>query len=237
RYILAVNDGHVTPEFPYISDTGGKPPESCVFTLICCVSGIITLLIMYIRYVHIKQYYQMSINKILFLNPLTFFIGILSVFGLLLVGAFQDDEISIVHMIGAAMVFGFGIVYMWLQTVISYKIYHASLTRHVSSVVIILRLFLSLMATIFFIMVMVTMYVAGHIRNQSSLDYDPAHWTSKDPGYPLHLTSTISEWCLGLAFLVFFLTFHTDFSRVSLIVSVSLRQEYMTLNENTPLRL
>ena len=41
RYIIAVHYGHLTPFFPYISNTGGKPPESCIFTLICSISSII----------------------------------------------------------------------------------------------------------------------------------------------------------------------------------------------------
>lgn len=49
----------------------------------------LALLIMYIRYVHIKQYYQISLPKIKCFNSFAFFIGILSVTGLLLVGAFQ----------------------------------------------------------------------------------------------------------------------------------------------------
>ena len=40
--MIAVAEQHVSPGFPYISDTGGKPPESCVFTFICCVSGMIS---------------------------------------------------------------------------------------------------------------------------------------------------------------------------------------------------
>ena len=48
-YIVSVNDNHVTPGFPYISDTGGKPPESCIFALVCSISGIIGNHYIYIR--------------------------------------------------------------------------------------------------------------------------------------------------------------------------------------------
>ena len=48
------------------------------------------------------------------------------------------------------MVFGMGIAYEWLQTLISYKIYHANLTRHIGSVVIVIRLVLCITSTILF---------------------------------------------------------------------------------------
>lgn len=55
------------------------------------------------------------------------------------------------HFIGAMFVFLGGVVYMWLQTLISYRIYHASLTRHHGSVVIALRLLIALLSTIFLV--------------------------------------------------------------------------------------
>lgn len=59
-------------------------------------------------------------------------------------------------MIGASMVFGFGILYMWLQTSVSYRVYHASLTRHVTSIVIIVRFVLCILAAVFFVIGMIT---------------------------------------------------------------------------------
>ena len=41
RYLISVAMHDVSPGLPYISDTGGKPPESCVFTFICCISGVV----------------------------------------------------------------------------------------------------------------------------------------------------------------------------------------------------
>ena len=50
------------------------------------------------------------------------------------------------------MAFLGGLVYMWLQTFISYRIYHASLTHYTSSIVIILRLCISLLGTLCYIL-------------------------------------------------------------------------------------
>ena len=125
-YIVSVNDNDVTPGFPYISDTGGKPPESCIFALVCSISGIIGnhynvhdgkdqpissslfilplllllllllgFVIVYIRFQHIHQYYK---SKVQWLNIISVVVGALSVFGILIVGAFQVCESSIVHL-------------------------------------------------------------------------------------------------------------------------------------------
>ena len=118
-YIVSVNDNHVTPGFPYISDTGGKPPESCIFALVCSISGIIgnhyiyirmfmhdekwkdqpissSLLILllgfvivYIRFQHVHQYYKSKVQR---LNIISVVVGALSVLGILIVGAFQVYE-------------------------------------------------------------------------------------------------------------------------------------------------
>ncbi|XP_019860212.1 PREDICTED: DNA damage-regulated autophagy modulator protein 1-like [Amphimedon queenslandica] len=246
-YILAAYYGHLTPFFPYISNTGGKPPESCIFTLICSISSIIWLLIIYIRYIQVKQYYQKDINRIKFLNQFTFFIGAVSVFGLLLVGSFQDHNVNAkVHMIGAFTLWIFGILHMWFQTLVSYKIYHTGLTRRIDKVNIFGRLIISLMAVIISIIGLISMKVSEQQRVHKEGQYDPFYWDSSVVGYPLHLTSTISEWCLGLTFVLFFLTFHVDFYRASLNVSfvsptqsqeeqVSVSMNKEPLNERTPL--
>ena len=53
----------------------------------------------------------------------------------------------IAHFVGAMLVFVLGVVYMWLHTFISYRIYHANLTRHHGSIIIVLRLLLSILCT------------------------------------------------------------------------------------------
>ena len=45
---------------------------------------------------------------------------------------------------------------------------------------------------------------------------DPTKWYPGDPGWPLHLCSTISEWIMALAFNTFLLTFVIEFKKVKL---------------------
>ena len=62
----------------------------------------------------------------------------------------QNDAVPVVHYVGAFLVFGLGAIYNWFQTYMSFKIYHANLTRHVGSITICLRILLSVLNTIFF---------------------------------------------------------------------------------------
>lgn len=237
-YIVSVNDNHVTPGFPYISDTGGKPPESCIFALVCSISGIIGFVIVYIRFQHVHQYYK---SKVQWLNIISVVVGALSVLGILIVGAFQDNTVPIAHLGGAMMVFGFGNAYMWIQTVLSYRIYHANLTRHISSIVIVTRLVISIICTFLFIATICFAQTASHFLKHNENKHGGTFiWHEDDGGFPFHLASTITEWGLGIGFLLYFVTFHPDFVKIDVSVSILLRSQessHETVTESSPLMM
>lgn len=57
-----------------------------------------------------------------------------------------------VHFIGAFMVFGCGVLYEWVQLVISYKIYRSGLDQlRYIKLVLVLRLIFSIVGTVCFI--------------------------------------------------------------------------------------
>jgi hypothetical protein len=159
----------------------------------------------------------------------------------LLVGAFQDKsyQVAIVHFIGAAMVFGFGIGYMWIQTLMSYLIYRISIARKMSHLIaIIIRLILSVLASIFFVIVIVSMQIASRQHIHQSVEYSTYYWDARNGGYTVHLISTVAEWCLGISFLLFFVTFHNDFLRLHIITTIAIRGvngDGLEITESTPL--
>ena len=51
-------------------------------------------------------------------------------------------------MVGTFIFWIFGILHMWFQTLVSYKIYRTGLTRRIDRVTIFVRLIISLMAVI-----------------------------------------------------------------------------------------
>jgi len=58
-------------------------------------------------------------------NRYSFWLGCLSNFGMLLVAAFQENEVITVHILGAFLTFGGGCVYAVTQTYITYKLHRA----------------------------------------------------------------------------------------------------------------
>ena len=63
----------------------------------------------------------------------------------------QDDVLGVVHYIGAMMVFGFGNLYMWLQTLITLALHRSTNGQQSSCLMVCVRLVLSILATAFFI--------------------------------------------------------------------------------------
>lgn len=49
---------------------------------------------------------------------------------------------------GAMTIFCGGVLYAWLQSVVSYQIYHVNLTHHGGSISVCFKFFLSILATV-----------------------------------------------------------------------------------------
>ncbi|KAK7447122.1 hypothetical protein BaRGS_00040212, partial [Batillaria attramentaria] len=134
-YGMAVYSEHVKPVFPYISDTGTIPPESCVFGQLLNVYAALSAWCMYLRYKQVRLYYRYiqsqgvvpqsdrfrSTRRKLILNKICLVIGIVAALGVSVVGNFQEDHVISVHLLGATMAFGGAGVYCWMQAIISYK--------------------------------------------------------------------------------------------------------------------
>ncbi|XP_045176378.1 DNA damage-regulated autophagy modulator protein 2-like isoform X2 [Mercenaria mercenaria] len=136
-YSIAVENKHVEPGFPYISYTGTRPPESCVLGQLLNIGALLAGVIIYTRYRQSRFHFENSENiqnsqnsknrensarkYLLHLNTAAFITGLLTIFGVSLVGNFQSTNIWEVHLLGAFLAFGVGFVYMILQTIISCK--------------------------------------------------------------------------------------------------------------------
>lgn len=71
----------------------------------------------YIKYRQIAEFYRnhSSSSSVVRLNKAAFIVGIVSAFGISLVGNFQETNVLSVHLCGALMAFGGGVIYLWLQ--------------------------------------------------------------------------------------------------------------------------
>ncbi|WAR01319.1 T15BA-like protein [Mya arenaria] len=123
-YSIAVANGNVAAGFPYISDTGTTPPESCVFGQLMNIGAVLDGVIIYIRYRQIQHFYEepQCPKGMKRLNTTAYVIGILTVIGVSVVGNFQETNVRVVHLLGASLAFVVGFVYFLLQTVISFKV-------------------------------------------------------------------------------------------------------------------
>ncbi|XP_039617641.1 DNA damage-regulated autophagy modulator protein 1 isoform X2 [Polypterus senegalus] len=202
-YAIATLERHVDPVFPYISDTGVQVPESQIFSLLITFAAILGVATMYTRYKILeKTNDQMSCcHRIL--NTITLIVGIFGCLGMLTVATFQENTVRIVHDIGAFIAFFFGVLYIGLQSLISFKMCENGSTRTMC----LLRLAIFIISFI----AMWPMFVCGGLLTDSTL-----HWHKDDKGYTKHIISAVCEWIVAFGFVCFFLTYIREFQRFTL---------------------
>ncbi|XP_032054134.1 DNA damage-regulated autophagy modulator protein 1 [Aythya fuligula] len=229
-YVIAVLEGHVEPLVPYISDTGTKPPESGIFGFMINISALLGVITMYIRYLIIKKQNESSHFIRSSCNMFSLCIGLMGCTGMGIVATFQTvrrdsfllllhaehllRELSVpsVHDIGALVAFGSGVVYITLQSIISYK----SCPQWNTYFVCHIRMAISVISCIAFI----PMIVFASKISMTKID-----WTPGEKDYTYHFMSAICEWTVAFGFIFFFLTFIRDFQRVSLRISTEIHED------------
>lgn len=166
---------------------------------------------MYIRYRWIRIA-TMEERSLRCLNIMSLLFGWLSSLGLGLVANFQETNLRGVHMTGAAMTIGCGILYMFLQTALSYKM-EDSISRCR------IRLAMATVSTSAALSFLVATLVAEHVRSPST---DALHWNSSEKGFAAHVAAAVSEWITCIVFLLFFITFVRDFRGTSVSLHFSI---------------
>lgn len=226
-YIVAVTNDHVRSVFPYISDTGNFHPESSLFTLVCCIAAIFGFIMFFIHYKHTK----LLVKNIHFqrCNHVSFYLGLLSGFGLLLIASFQDGAtLSAIHYSGALLTFGLGTVYSFIVTAIGWHVSVIYNDRWLK-IVTFIRIILCVLMLIGSITVATATSISEHqfYQNANSTAEDKYKWNPDDKGYKVHIVATGTEWFLAAVSLIFFLTFVRSFYRVEMeIVTVMLKQQH-----------
>ncbi|XP_032223251.2 DNA damage-regulated autophagy modulator protein 1 [Nematostella vectensis] len=238
-YAIAVNTGHIYPFVPAISDTGAQVPEANVFSQLFNFSCLLLVANMFVRYLQFdlvtKGYDSIELGFAR-LNRIAFGFGVVSAFGGTIIANFPSQEESKMvyfHDAGAVLLFGFGAVYCWIQTLLTYRM---SLNRlapvPLFAVRLILTGILSVFGSIFFI---AEIFAYDQFRMQSG--HTVAHWQPDDPGYSLHVLSNMGEWLAALCFGLFSMTFFDEFQRITLSVKCSARngassRDYLDLAED-----
>ena len=116
------------------------------------------------------------------------------------------------HLTGAACTFTGGILYMWLNTYLSFKMVNCGInSKQLCSI----RFMVSLICMLSFGICIGSRYVAANQWKGGQHKHSKEQWTPTDNGYQMHLISSITEWITALMILTYFLTFHREFEQIS----------------------
>ena len=142
----------------------------------------------------------------------------------------QDrGSVFIYHAIGAVAVFGGGVIYCWMQTYITYCMLKLALnTRRVFWV----RAMLTALGTISIVLFMVLFYFANkdfQNRPEAEKKVSLTKWEPTDPGFKMHVISSLSEWILASSLFLYFLSFTKEFNKMK--VGLRVRRQ---INQSSP---
>lgn len=197
-YIIALYRGDVDVIFPYISDTGAKPPESCIFGLMTFISACAGISTIYARYKFVEKLSADTGMVSPRLNKAALTLGLLSCLGMCIVATFQETLVTAVHDVGAILFFVSGVLYIILQSVISFRAYPFGSSICVCRV----RVGIAILAVLAFFPTVICAYYV----KQTTL-----HRDKEDEDYPFHVASAVCEWIVAFSFICFFLTYIDDF--------------------------
>ncbi|XP_052799440.1 uncharacterized protein LOC128231061 [Mya arenaria] len=204
-YAIAVSYNHTEADFPYISHTAIEAPERCVFGQMVNIGAVMLGMNVILRYLFVKKFLlckgTAGTDRWFRVNLAGLCLGIASAFGLSMVANFQTQVQRVPHYIGAFFAFGFGTVYCWVQSALTYKVHYTFKGKRVLAALqftnsIVMTLLLVLFGT------SKAVYKVREYRGQG---------TKWDTLRAVYLTSTITEWLLALSVLTFTLTFAPDF--------------------------
>ncbi|XP_041111032.1 DNA damage-regulated autophagy modulator protein 1 isoform X1 [Polyodon spathula] len=202
-YITALLERHVDPVFPYISDTGTEPPESEIFGIMITLASFLGVATMYTRYKFLETLNETTHAISTKLNKSTLLCGIIGCLGMCVVATFQETVVTLVHDIGAFIAFISGVIYIFLQSVISYKMHPLGSTQIVCHI----RMVISVIS----IIAVVPMIVCALLVPKTQL-----HWDPDEKDYLVHLVSAVCEWTVAFGFVCYFLTYIKEFQKFTL---------------------
>ncbi|KAL5006243.1 hypothetical protein ScPMuIL_015049 [Solemya velum] len=222
-YIIAIYRGDVSVLFPYISDTGTSRPESCIFGQFLNICAGLAFCTIYVRYKLVQGFNGSEGRRLKCMNKTCLFFGVLVSLGLSMVANFQETSVETVHIIGAAMVFGVGVLYEVIQTMLTYHMYPEYNGLYICRV----RLTICILS--FASMIISILFLSGStiISRSVAKPQDKLHWKPDEAGYIPHIVSTAGEWATAVSFLLFFFTFIRDLQKVSLDINTRIHVRHL----------
>ncbi|WAR03711.1 T150C-like protein [Mya arenaria] len=141
RYAIAVSYNHTEAFFPTIrrdttcfskdnhwfktTHTAIEAPERCVFAQMVNIGAVLLGMTVILRYLFVKTFLlcrgTAGTDRSFCSNLAGLYLGIVSAFGLTIAANFQTKVQFVPHNIGAFSAFGFGTIYCWVQSAITYR--------------------------------------------------------------------------------------------------------------------
>ncbi|PVD33699.1 hypothetical protein C0Q70_04959 [Pomacea canaliculata] len=214
-YGVSVSQGHVEPDFPYISHTAILAPERCIFAQLVNIGAFLrdgaNIYVRFLQQMEIfktSRFHHSSSSRNFNrrgrrLCIASLIVGWLSAFGLSMVANFQTNEMRPAHYTGAGLAFVLGLAYCWLQTTLSLRDGRRGCVAC-----------LQVLNSTLLSCCLVTFAVSKSIFK---IREGKKHGTKEDVLRPVYLVSTVSEWLTALSIVFFVLTFYPSFKRISLL--------------------
>ncbi|XP_044538775.1 DNA damage-regulated autophagy modulator protein 1 [Gracilinanus agilis] len=210
-YLIAVFFGHVNPFLPYISDTGTIPPESGIFGFMFNFSACLGALTIYTKYKMVEKQNQTCYFSNPVANLVALVLGLVACLAMGIVASFQALSLPMIHDGGALLVFICGVMYILLQSIISYKACPQWNKRSICHI----RMAISAVSCTAVIPV---------IACASLISMTKLQWNPEEMDYTCHVVSAICEWTVAFSFIFFFLTFVQDFQNVTLKIITEINE-------------
>ncbi|XP_018564128.1 DNA damage-regulated autophagy modulator protein 2-like isoform X2 [Anoplophora glabripennis] len=156
-FCLSLSKKHVVGSLPYISDTGTKTPESCIFGQALNILWVLLSFAVYVKYRQVKDIlnrYNMDNKKLL--NRTAMQIGLGAAFGISIVANFQETNLFYIHWCGTILALGLGAVYQCMQTVLYKNLMRILGQRKITS----LRMVLSVISVATFMTLLICAVIA-----------------------------------------------------------------------------
>ncbi|CAI9578375.1 unnamed protein product [Staurois parvus] len=163
------------------------------------VTAMLGAATMYVRYKIVQIQNSRSPFLCRNFNFVSLLIGIIGCIGMGIVASFQETSVLKVHDTGALVTFVFGVIYILLQSIISYKScpeWNKRGTCHI-------RMSISVLSSL----AIFPMIICASLVGIGTFKCEPDEELS-----PYHQASAVCEWIVAFGFVTYFLTFIRDFS-------------------------
>ncbi|KAK6618910.1 hypothetical protein RUM44_003291 [Polyplax serrata] len=213
-FTLAVTSEHVYPVMPFMSYTGDRPVESCIFSFGLNSIAATYIIICYLRYQQIIKICEEDSpshpNSILRMNRKSLWWGISSAAGLSVTGSFQELHVASVHRLGALICTYCGFIYFWYQTVLSDLMIGKLNSRKMSY----LRTSLSLASTMIHVVapILVTILDTVYPRHHE----ETLLWSINEAGWHLHVCCSFLEWTIFFINVTYLASFYKEFKLIKI---------------------